>query len=716
MASLVWNRRKETAPEELAASYRERLAFRGDQYRQWIREREPALWQQWERALGCAPKQGLRKRSCMVIGYGQLAGVTDLAQIAGPGAADQLFLFAENPKDLDERAVACVEDWFGTQTAARLLYGAEDHKRGEERVFPWFKPCFSPDTLLGFFYFGSYFAVDGPWAMQTQLSGYEDARLNLYDFVLRLLLPYYERERLAVHDRRYAEIVCTDLVLYHRSGAAGFRASDALRHIGEIHGETNPEFWGYEKEYIGCKQALVNSICGGSEVCRTTHEDVWTVIPAPNNQTEDGGPLVSVVIPSKDHPKLLKKCIGSFVERTSLPRLRETVEFIVVDNGSGEENREAIREFLASAGILYHYLYRPMPFNFSVMCNMGAKQARGTYVLLLNDDIEIIEESWLRILLGQARMPGTGAVGAKLLYPKGRRIQHIGVTNMAAGPSHKLTAFPDSGCYYYGHNTVSYNMIAVTGACLLVKRSVYEEAGGLDEEMAVTYNDVDFCFTLTEAGLRNVVRNDAVLLHHESVSRGSDGESAEKWQRLLEEKARLYRKHPVFQEHDPYYSSQLAGDVSDYRICCGSPDEQPLPAAAPRRLDKKRDLKRMRFCPVELTIDRIKPRKKICPEDPDILEAEGWCLMQGWDNCLLERFLILEAEQGDFYYQFPVQEQFRPDVAAALPQQKNIELSGFLCAIAAEDIVPGSYSVGMLCRSLCSGKLFYGRSSERLQV
>ncbi len=522
MRTLGQGGKKETAPKELVSSYQEKLSCHSDSYRQWMREQEPALWQQWEQTLQSRKRDELPERSCLVIGYEELGGIRELSQIVEICTRNpHILLFAEKPKDLDERAVSYVENWFATEPTARLLYGAEDHRRGEERSFPWFKPCFSPDTLLGFFYLGSYFALDCTWAMQTRLAGYEDARRNLYDFVLRLLEPYYEKDRLPVYDRNYAEIACTDLVLYHRSHGADEKMpeGEGSQHVGEMSGEANPEFWGYEKQYLACKQDMISRICGAAEAYQTMYPDVWTVIPGMDKMAEDGAPLVSVVIPSKDHPELLKTCISSFVERTALPRLRERVEFIVVDNGSGEKNRKVMEDFLESAGILYQYLYRPMAFNFSAMCNMGVEQAKGTCVLLLNDDIEIIEKDWLRILLGQVQMPGTGAVGAKLWYSEGRKIQHVGVTNMSVGPSHKLSAFPDDRCYYYGHNTVSYNMIGVTAACLLIEKSVYRAMGGLDETMAVAYNDVDFCFTLTEAGFRNVIRNDAVLLHHESASR-----------------------------------------------------------------------------------------------------------------------------------------------------------------------------------------------------
>lgn len=749
------------ASPELISAYKERLAFQKGAYRQWIGEEEPVLWRrcrealadrQEERGAGASPEALVDSgKRCLVIPYEKFSGITDLSSVtegarpSGQAGLPDILLFAERPEDLEGGAVSYIEAWFGAHPETKLFYGAEDHRVGEERLFPWFKPCFSPDTLLGFFYFGSYFAVDRAWAEKTALSGYREAKQNLYDFVLRLLKPYFEREKSVLFEKddgvrkepgeretserprragegesTYApEIACTDLILYHREGDFP-REIPADRefflHAGEMCGEANPEFWGYEKEYIKLKQDLMNSICYETLSYPTQERKVWSVLPEPENEGTDGGFLLSVVIPSKDHPELLEKCIGSFVERTLLQDLGEKVEFIVVDNGSGETNRRRIESFLKSAGAACRYLYEPMPFNFSAMCNLGAQKARGTYILLLNDDMEVIEENWLHILLGQARLPGVGAVGAKLWYPEGEKIQHAGITNMRVGPSHKLVTFPDDRTYYYGYNTLPYDMIAVTGACLLVRRALYEEVGGFDEGMAVAYNDVDFCFKLLEAGYRNVVRNDAVLLHHESASRGLDEESEEKWQRLLEEKTALYNKHPLFYYYDPYYSEQLVHNAPEYRVGYQYPYERPLLTAVPERKEQKKALQRAFSPAVMLTVERAGKQHKIRLEEPDILMAEGWCYLLGQDNCLFERFLILEAERGDFYYQIPVKERLRPDVEAILPEQTNIELSGFTCRILKEHLISGNYTVGMLYRNPENGKLSFGRSDKTVTI
>lgn len=721
---------------ELLTAYRERLARQRDSYGQWIIEEEPVLRERCLKDLTQERKAGRIK--CRAVCYRELAGITDLRQLCGEDGKEDILLFAEQAEELDERAVSYIEEFFASCPHTKLLYGAEDRRTEEKRSFPWFKPCFSPDTLLGFFYFGSCFAVDRAWAERTPLAGYEEARQNLYDFVLRLLRPYFGRAE-AVRfekDRPWRsggiydtggqktgrdvspEIVCTDLILYHRNEETPLEAGpdrEYYLHAGEMREGCHPEFWGYEREYIKLKQDFINSIGYDSFCYQTLHPDVWTVVPAGRAGTGKTI-LLSVIIPSKDHPELVEKCIGSFLERTDLPDLREKTEFIVVDNGSGVENRRKIEAYLESSGAACRYLYQPMAFNFSAMCNMGVRTAKGEFILLLNDDIEVIEKNWLRIMLGQALLPGVGAVGAKLRYPEGEKMQHAGVTNMHVGPSHKMTTFPDDRTYYYGHNTVSYDMIAVTAACLLVKKTVYEEAGGLDESMAVSYNDVDFCFTLAERGYRNVLRNDAVLLHHESASRGLDGESDEKWRRLLDEKANLYKKHPLFLKYDPYYSEQLAGYALEYRIGYRFPYERPFPAAEPERREQKKELEKVRSDAVMLTVEQIENRRKLHLEEPDILEAEGWCYMLGQDNALFERWFVLEAEQGDHYYRFPVKERRRPDVEAILPQQNNIELSGFTCKILKEDLISGKYAAGMLYRNLCSGKTAYRRSDRRITV
>ncbi len=291
-----------------------------------------------------------------------------------------------------------------------------------------------------------------------------------------------------------------------------------------------------------------------------------------------GNPSVSIIIPSKDNPEVLKMCLSSILQHTDY----ENYEVVIVDNGSSEENKKKIEDMVQQeeqAGTMKNiiYFYEPMEFNFSRMCNIGAEKASGEFLLFLNDDIEISEavkqnpnltepvEQWLTVLTGQAQVSYTGAVGCKLYYPGGIQFQHAGVLNLPIGPGHCLYGMDDDLNYYYGRNLLDYNFCAVTGACLMVERKKFDEAGGFDEELAVAYNDVALCFRLLELGYHNVLRNDVALVHHESVSRGLDQASEEKEERRKCEMKKLYEKHPKFLGgYDPCYNPNLVPDKGDF--------------------------------------------------------------------------------------------------------------------------------------------------------
>jgi GT2 family glycosyltransferase len=298
------------------------------------------------------------------------------------------------------------------------------------------------------------------------------------------------------------------------------------------------------------------------------------------------------VIPSKDNPKVLDMCLTSIARNTDYANY----EIIVVDNGSSQENKEQVEalikrtEGIVGAGKVT-YLYQPMEFNFSRMCNLGAAKASGEFLLFLNDDIEISDDvkqnpnltaptnQWLSILTGQAQVSYTGAVGCKLYYPGGVEFQHAGVLNLPIGPGHCLYGMKDNLNYYYGRNLLDYNFCAVTGACLMVERKKFDEAEGFDEELVVAYNDVALCFRLVELGYHNVIRNDIALVHHESVSRGLDQASEEKEERRKRELRKLYDKHPRFAHgYDPCYNPNLVPDRGDFSFNMYKEDEIPGPA------------------------------------------------------------------------------------------------------------------------------------------
>ena len=414
------------------------------------------------------------------------------------------------------------------------------------------------------------------------------------------------------------------------------------------------------------------------------------------------------MIPSKDHPEVLEQCLRSFRKKT----LYDCYEWIVVDNGSSRENRDRIKKLQKEYKFLY--LYEEMPFNFSKMCNMGVARAHGDMILLLNDDIEIIEKNWLERMVGQALLPHVGAVGARLWYAGGRLIQHVGITNLQIGPSHKLVTFQDDQDYYYGRSRVAYDMIGVTAACLMVTKKKYEEVGGLDETMAVSYNDVDFCFKLWEAGYYNVLRNDVVLYHHESLSRGLDEHDENKWERLLTEKRNLYARHPQLDGKDPFYHEALIDNASDYRCNYKFPYEDPLHTVGVKPLQEA-ELRGIREERLKLMVDRAEMQHKIHEEEPDIVWIMGWCYVPGEDNALYDKKMLLRRADGPGYVAVPA-DWHRKDVVESLRGEEHIELAGFVLRVLKKDLEAGSYRIGMLCTNQVTGEKALSWSEKEITV
>ena len=276
-----------------------------------------------------------------------------------------------------------------------------------------------------------------------------------------------------------------------------------------------------------------------------------------------GEPKISIIIPNKDHVEDLRRCITSIIEKSTY----DNYEIIVVENNSETREIFAYYEELANNPAVKIITYKG-DFNYSAINNLGVSEASGEYVLLLNNDIQIITVNWMEELLMYAQRPDVGAVGAKLYYPD-KTIQHAGVViglgaHRTAGHVHYRQKRENLG--YMGRLCYAQNMSAVTGACLLVKKALYEEAGGLDESFAVSLNDVDFCLKLRRLGYLNVFTPFAEAYHYESASRGSDmtGEAA---QRYNDESARFREKWKAeLEAGDPYYNPNFSLDKSDFSL------------------------------------------------------------------------------------------------------------------------------------------------------
>lgn len=606
-----------------------------------------------------------------------------------------------------------------------LLYGDEDVRKDGKRIQPWLKPDWSPDTFLSQFYLGSFVAVSvealqkllqkhPEWIKAGECVVGEAAGSFFYALLKELVQENHGFESWKTADRA---IVHIPQILYHTEECA----------------------------YEQLKKLRLPEVCGGE-----------TVNTVKGNGDQAYG-TVSVIIPSKDHPDILFRCLDSFIRETdgldgtAGQGLCEKIktEFIIVDNGSSDENKKRIEEKLAemrehaeNKGILIdncRYLYRKEDFNFSRMCNRGAREASGDALLFLNDDMEIIQGSWLKLLMEKVRLPYVGTVGAKLLYPQTDVIQHAGITNLRVGPAHKLQFAHDGEEHYFGKNRGVHDMLGVTGACLLVRKECFWSVGGFDEALAVAFNDVDLCYKLYEAGYYNVARNDVVLYHHESLSRGKDGESEAKQQRLLKEKDLLYERHQSLYGRDPFYHPYLTTDML----------ETEYAPAYRYQVDFQMDWSKIRECTKEVLAAREdeclvvgmecamdayhyhKWKYGVTPEKRRQAEGEnreddfgyyfqGYSFVIGSDNACYKKELLLrkkaEGSENEIIYGVTLRTRYREDIRMNLKDQVNVDLTGYDAKLRIDALPKGTYQFGMLAKDLCSKTRLVNWSSWTIEV
>ncbi|SDE61212.1 glycosyltransferase [Belnapia rosea] len=267
-------------------------------------------------------------------------------------------------------------------------------------------------------------------------------------------------------------------------------------------------------------------------------------------------PLVSIIIPTRDSWRLLKACLAS-LKTTAWPGDR--LEIIVVDNNSSDEETLAELAKAEAAGDI-RLIRDAEPFNYPRLNNVAAQLANGELLVLLNNDTEVRDPQWLRKMAAYALRPGAGAVGPKLLYGDGT-VQHGGVilgVQGAAAHAHRLLAENEPG--YAGLATATHEVSAVTGACLMVRRDLFFEVGGLREEFRVAFNDVLLCLDLQARGCQNYYLGEPLMLHHESKTRGYD-DTPEKVRLARHETCMALRIHPRLFRDDPFYSPNLSLEI-----------------------------------------------------------------------------------------------------------------------------------------------------------
>ncbi len=409
-----------------------------------------------------------------------------------------------------------------------LLYTDEDSldRRGR-RCLPRFKPSWSPETLLSYPYVGDLCVLRQP--LWSALRGFDPAMAPAegYDLALRAGEIARRIERLPA-------------VLYHRT-----RPFDP--------GATEVELRARQAALQRCGEtaAIEFPAAQGAACTERGFPLPWVQVRHRPRTT----PRVSIVIPTRDHPRELERCLASIRGRTTYA----PYEVLIADNGTTDPEALKVQD-QATADPRFRRLDLAGPFNFALINNRAAGHAEGDVLVFLNNDTEVLSEDWLERLLGQALRPAIGAVGARLLYPDGT-VQHAGVAGIGTGPTHAFQGLPRD----YPHPRLQQdgNWAAVTAACMMLERRKFEQVGGFDKAFPVAYNDVDLCLHLVQAGLRNVLVARAHLMHREFASRGNDRACPVKRRRLEEARLRLYRKWPWFAD-DPWYHPGLSDGFPDF--------------------------------------------------------------------------------------------------------------------------------------------------------
>ncbi|QYO67460.1 glycosyltransferase [Leptolyngbya sp. 7M] len=418
---------------------------------------------------------------------------------------------------------------------ADMIYSDEDKLDSQgHRTHPFFKPDWCPDSFLSRMYtchLGLYrrHLVERVGGFRVGYEGSQD-----YDLVLRLT----EQTNHIFHIPK---------VLYHWRMHSSSTASDqTVKSYAEL----------------AAKRAILNACSRRGELARAViTQPEFPGVYIVRYQITDYRP-VSIIIPTRNHAEMLDRCLQSIFQKSNYPNY----EVILIDNGSDE---------LSTFNVINRWKrYEPerfvcyslnIPFNYSKLNNYAFSKARGDYLLFLNNDTEVITDDWIEAMVEQVQRPSIGVVGTQLLYPD-HTIQHAGVIlgiGGIAGHSHKYFSADHPG--YFSQIASVNNYSALTAACIMCRRSLFEQVEGFDETLAVAFNDVDLCLRIKQLGYQNIYLPHVQLYHHESKSRGLE-DTLEKQHRFRQEIATMHKRWKHLLLQDPCYSPHLTLKREDYSL------------------------------------------------------------------------------------------------------------------------------------------------------
>ena len=468
----------------------------------------------------------MRDKRIRVIRLEKNLGIAQNTNAGIAASTGEFIAFLDHDDFLEPDALFCYVDALNKDKTIDVFYSDEDKtdEYAAHYFYPHFKSDFNIDLLHANNYMCHFLAVrkslvDTVGGLNEKFDGAQD-----YDFVLRLT----ENTKKIYHCPR---------ILYHWRCSNQSTAANQGNKMYAIHAGKAALNAHYKR--IGWNaRAQEGAVDGWYQTKFTLKEE----------------PLVSILIPNKDHTDDLDVCLNSFFERADY----QNYEFIIIENNSVLPETFAYYEKIEKEHDNVKVVYWEAGFNYSAINNFGFKFAKGDYIMLLNNDVELITPDIFQSMLGFCMRPEVGIVGAKLLY-NDHTVQHAGVLVGAGGlADHVFKGIHEDDPGYMGRAISSQDVSAVTAACLLVKRSVYEEVGGLEDEFQVAFNDVDFCLKVRKAGYLIVYDADVKLFHYESKSRGME-DTTERFIRFGNEMMLLNSKWDILSTFvDPYYNPNLS--------------------------------------------------------------------------------------------------------------------------------------------------------------